>query len=130
MITDIVISMGQTKSRKTRLTHNLYVVELSKKVWGKNKKFRDANPQYNGVLECLYVGMTSHTPAERFKKHKAGHRTKKGIKISSYFVEKYGLFLRPSLYSKFNPLTRAAATKGEGDLANALRKKGYAVWWN
>lgn len=122
--------MGTAKPRKTKLTHNLYVVELSKKVWRENKKFRDANPQYNGVLECLYVGMTSNTPAERFKKHKTGHRTKKGIKISSYFVEKYGLFLRPSLYSKFNPMTKANATKGEGELANLLRKKGYAVWWN
>lgn len=122
--------MASTRSPKTKLTHNLYVVELSKNVWREHKKFRDANPQYNGVLECLYVGMTSQTPTERFKKHKTGYRTKKGIKISSFYVEKYGKFLRPSLYSKFNPLTKSAATRGEGDLANALRKKGYAVWWN
>jgi len=122
--------MGNVKTRKTKLSHNLYVVELSKKVWQENRKFRDANPQYNGALECLYVGMTSHTPADRFKKHKTGYRTKKGVKISSYFVEKYGMFLRPSLYSKFNPMTKAAATSGEGELANQLRKKGYAVWWN
>lgn len=122
--------MGNVKTRKTKLSHNLYVVELSKKVWQENRKFRDANPQYNGALECLYVGMTSHTPADRFKKHKTGYRTKKGVKISSYFVEKYGMFLRPSLYSKFNPMTKVAATSGEGELANQLRKKGYAVWWN
>ncbi len=122
--------MGNVKSQNTKLTHNLYVVELSKNVWKENKKFRDANPQYNGVLECLYVGMTSQTPLERFKKHKLGYRTKKGIKISSFYVEKYGKFLRPSLYSKFNPMTKAKATSGEGQLANLLRKKGYAVWWN
>ena len=122
--------MGNAKSRKSKLTHNLYVVELSKNVWRENKKFRDANPQYNGVLECLYVGMTSQSPSERFKKHKTGYRTKKGIKISSFYVEKYGLFLRPSLYSKFNPMTKSKAVSGEGELANALRKKGYAVWWN
>jgi len=122
--------MANIKSRRIKLTHNLYVVELSKNVWRENRKFRDANPQYNGVLECLYVGMTSNTPAERFKKHKIGYRTKKGVKISSFFVEKYGKFLRPSLYSKFNPMTKNNATKGEGDLAIALRKKGYAVWWN
>lgn len=122
--------MGSIKSKSNRLTHNIYVVELSKKVWQENRKFRDANPQYNGVLECLYVGMTSHTPAERFKKHKTGYKTKRGVKISSSIVEKYGKFLRPSLYSKFNPLNRTDAAKYEGQLAEALRKKGYAVWWN
>ncbi|WP_367172495.1 hypothetical protein [Winogradskyella sp.] len=46
--------------------YRIYVVELSKCVFSENTKFRTANPQYNGVLECLYVGMTSKTPKERF----------------------------------------------------------------
>ena len=81
-------------------------------------------------MGCLYVGMTSHTPQERYKKHKTGYRTKKGIKISSRFVEKYGVFLRPHLYSAFNPLSKRDATDLEKNLANGLKKRGYAVWWN
>lgn len=114
----------------SRLSHNVYVVELSKKVWSESKKFREANPQYKGIKACLYVGMTSHSPQERFKKHITGHRNKKGYKVSSKYVEKYGLFLRPSLYSTFNPLTRVAAAQLEKNLANSLKKRGYAVWWN
>lgn len=115
---------------KKAKSYSVYVVELRKSVWTENAKFRADNPQYNGVLECLYVGMTSHTPKERFKKHKAGYRTKKGIKISSFYVEKYGMYLRPSLYEKYNPMTRAEAVKMEKQLALHLKKQRYAVWWN
>lgn len=118
-------------SKKTKsTTHNVYVVELSKKVWTDSWKFRKSNPQYMGGQGCLYVGMTSHSPKERFRKHKEGFKTKKGIKISSWYVEKYGLYLRPSLYSHLNPLTRSAAKKIEKELAESLRRRGYAVWWN
>lgn len=124
--------MPQTKSvgKSKRLTHNVYVVELDKKVWTEDRKFREANPHYRGMRGCLYVGMTSHSPKERFQKHLTGYRNKKGYKISSKYVEKYGKLLRPSLYSSFNPMSRAAATDMEKALANSLRKRGYAVWWN
>ena len=118
------------KNISLKLSHNLYVVGLSRQVWTDNWKFRKANPHYRGVAGCLYVGMTSHTPQERFKKHKTGHRNKKGFKISSSIVEKYGLYLRPTLYAQLNPMTRMRATKMEGRLAESLRKQGYAVWWN
>lgn len=39
--------------------------------------FPVTNPQFNGVLECLYVGMTSKTPAERFMQHRTGIRQQK-----------------------------------------------------
>jgi len=113
-----------------KLSHSVYVVELSKNVWTKSQKFRDANPHYKGIMGCLYVGMTSQSPQVRFEKHKSGHRTKKGIKISSYFVEKYGLYLRPTLYKNINPLTKIKAAYIEGALAKRLRRQGYAVWWN
>ena len=71
--------------------YRIYVVELSKRVYTLNSKFRTANPQFNGVLECLYVGMTSKTPQERFQQHKTGYRTKKGYKISSNIVEKWNV---------------------------------------
>ncbi len=116
--------------KSPRKNYSVYVVELSKRVWSENRKFKEANIHWMGIMECLYVGMTSHTPEERFKKHKTGYRTKKGIKISSRIVEKYGLYLRPSLYEKLNPLTKAEATKLEEELAISLRRRGYAVWWN
>ena len=116
--------------KKEKLTHNVYVVELHKRVWSERKKFRDANPHYKGIMGCLYVGMTSHSPQERFDKHKAGYRNKKGYKISSSFVENYGLYLRSTLFSHFNPLTREDAALLEKNLAESLRKRGYAVWWN
>ena len=114
------------------MTYRVYVVELSKRVFTENSRFRAANPQFNGVLECLYVGMTSKTPAERFKQHKTGHISKKGYKISAYIVEKYGSYLRPSLYDDLNAkhMTRQEALLIEAKLALDLRRKGYAVWFN
>ena len=111
--------------------YQIYVVELSKRVFTENAKFRAANPQFNGVLECLYVGMTSKTPKERFLQHKTGYRNKKGYKLSSNIVEKYGSYLRPSLYNHIAPMaTRAEALKMERALALELRRKRYAVWFN
>lgn len=111
--------------------YRVYVVELSKRVFTENYRFREANPQFNGVLECLYVGMTSKTPKERFQQHKTGYRNKKGHKLSSYFVQKYGTYLRPSLYNHIKPMsTRSEALKMEKQLALELRRKRYAVWFN
>lgn len=114
-----------------RATYCVYVIELSKKVYSENRRFREANIQFNGVLECLYVGMTSKTPQERFKQHKTGALSKKGHKISANIVEKYGLYLRPSLYNHIDPFTtRTAALKMEKQLTLELRRKRYAVWSN
>jgi len=111
--------------------YRIYVVELSKRVFTENAKFRAANPQFNGVLECLYVGMTSKSPKERFVQHKTGYRNKKGYKLSSNIVEKYGSYLRPSLYNHIDPIpTRAEALKMEETLALELRRQRYAVWYN
>ncbi|MEM1002007.1 MAG: GIY-YIG nuclease family protein [Bacteroidota bacterium] len=111
--------------------YRVYVIELSKKVFSENAKFRAANPQFNGVLECLYVGITSKTPKERFQQHKTGYRNKKGHKLSSNIVEKYGLYLRPSLYNHIDPLvTKTEALEVEKGLALELRRRKYAVWFN
>lgn len=112
------------------LQYRVYVIELSKRVFSENAKFRKANPQFNGVLECLYVGMTSKTPEERFEQHKTGYRSKKGHKISSNIVQKYGLYLRPGLYRHLEPMSRTEALKMEEQLALELRRKRYAVWFN
>jgi predicted GIY-YIG superfamily endonuclease len=114
-----------------RVQYRIYVVELSKKVFSEHRRFRDANPQFNGVLECLYVGMTSKTPKERLEQHKTGFRNAKGHKLSSNIVEKYGKYLRPSLYNHIPPLSnRSDALETEERLALQLRRKGYAVWFN
>ena len=127
------INLHSTKIKSlARSTYRVYVVELSKRVFTEDWKFRAANPQFNGVLECLYVGMTSKTPAERFKQHKTGYVNKKGHKLSAYIVEKYGTYLRPSLYDHLNlkPMTRQQALLMEKKLTLDLRRKGYAVWFN
>ncbi|WP_047245081.1 GIY-YIG nuclease family protein [Maribacter thermophilus] len=114
-----------------KVEYRVYVVELSKKVFTENRKFREANPQFNGVLECLYVGMTSKSPKERFEQHKNGALSKKGYNLSSSIVKKYGLYLRGSLYNHIPPFsTRAEALKMEKILALELRRKRYAVWFN
>ena len=114
------------------LIYKVYVIELSKRVFTEDARFRAANPQFNGVLECLYVGMTSKTPAERLKQHKTGYRNKKGHKLSANIVEKYGRYLRPSLYDHINlkQMNRQEALLMEEKLAWDLRKQGYAVWFN
>lgn len=111
--------------------YRIYVIELHKRVFTENARFRAANPQFNGVLECLYVGMTSKTPKERFEQHKSGYRNAKGHNLSSNIVRKYGSYLRPSLYNHIGPVaTRSEALKIEAALALELRRKRYAVWYN
>src|SRR5580698_9426792 len=101
------------------MRYRVYVIELSKRVFTENTKFRTANPQFNGVLQCLYVGMTSKTPAERFKQHKTGYINKKGHKLSANIVHRYGTYLRPSLYDHINlkSMTKEEALKMEEKLA-------------
>ncbi|MEO6132448.1 MAG: ribose-5-phosphate isomerase [Saprospiraceae bacterium] len=115
-----------------RAIYQVYVIELSKKVFTENIKFRLANPQFNGVLECLYVGMTSKTPAERFKQHKTGYINAKGHKLSASLVQKYGRYLRPTLYHDINSklMNRQEALIMEEKLALDLRRQGYGVWYN
>ena len=126
------ISTDKTLKGLPRYTYSIYVVELSKRVFTENWRFRAANPQFNGVLECLYVGMTSKTPAERLVQHKTGYVNDKGHNLSAYIVRKYGIYLRPSLYEHLNTksMTRLQALAMEKKLALDLRRHGYAVWFN
>ena len=103
--------------------YRVYVIELSKKVFTENRKFREANPQFNGVLQCLYVGMTSKTPKERFEQHKSGYVNKKGHKLSANIVEKYGLYLRGSLFQHIDPMpSRAEALQTEEQFGFRIAK--------
>ncbi|MDM9631742.1 ribose-5-phosphate isomerase [Robiginitalea aurantiaca] len=115
----------------SKTVYRIYVIELSKRVFTENRRFREANPQFNGVLQCLYVGMTSKTPKERFTQHKTGYINKKGHNLASNMVHKYGLYLRPSLYNHILPVkSREEALEMEKQLALELRRKKYAVWFN
>jgi len=114
------------------MAYRVYVIELARRVFNEHARFRAANPQFNGMLQCLYVGMTSKTPEERFLQHKTGYVNKKGHNLASGIVYKYGAYLRPSLYSHLNQkaMSREQALKMEEKLALDLRRKGYAVWFN
>ena len=113
-----------------KIEYSVYVVELSKRVFTDSAKFRNANPQFNGSMQCVYVGMTSKSPTERFEQHKSGYINKKGYKLSSNIVEKYGKYLRPSLYVNLNPMrTQTEALKMEEQLGLELRRQKYAVWF-
>lgn len=113
------------------MPYRVYVIELSRRAFTENWRFRSANPQFNGVLQCLYVGMTSKTPRERFEQHRSGYRNAKGYNLASGIVRKYGMYLRPSLYNHLPALkTRGEALKLEKELGLELRRKGYAVWFN
>lgn len=102
-----------------RLRHHVYVIELLEDSL-KRKKFRELNPGYDPSKPPLYVGSTGHTPEERFANHKSGVK-------GNTFVQKYGLKLRPDLYSKYNPMTFIDADKKEIELAASLRAQGYPV---
>ena len=100
--------------------HNVYVLELKKKVLEK-RRFREANPDHDPDKDCLYVGMTGLTPEQRFENHRNGQR-------GSRYVKKYGRCLRRRLYQRYNPMTYDDAVKMEVELAENLRAKGHAVW--
>jgi SNF2 family DNA or RNA helicase len=97
--------------------HNVYVVELDKKVLDR-KKVRDLNPSYNPDKPPLYVGMSGLSAEERFKKHK------EGLKANTW-VKNHGLKLRPEFHK--NRLSFFEAEKAEELLAKKLRRQGYPV---
>ena len=107
--------------RKNRRQHySVYVVELSPEVL-KHARFRRANPDYDVLKPCVYVGMTGISPDARFDKHKAGIQANR-------FVMRYGLRLMPELYEVYNPMPYDGARDMEVELAISLRGKGYGVW--
>ena len=110
------------------MSYNVYVIELDKE-FGETKKAKDANPFRNPDKPYVYVGYTSKTPKERFKQHMSGMPGKKGYKLCSKVVYKYGIRLMPSLYAEYNPISsKKEAMKTEILLAESLRKRGYTVW--
>lgn len=103
-----------------RLTHNVYVVELSPDVLAE-PRFRRRNPHYLEGQPCVYVGMTGLAVDERFANHKRGHK-------GNAFVQRHGTRLLPDLFAHLNPMPYEAALAMERELAEDLRQQGYGVW--
>ena len=101
---------------------NLYVIRLDDAVL-QERKFREKNPDYRPGKPCMYVGVTSHDPASRFKQHKDGYK-------ASPVVRKYGKYLMRKKFEHDNPVPADEAEIRERALAVELRSKGYAVWQN
>ena len=102
-------------------TKNLYVIRLDEAVL-EDSKFRNENPEYRPGKPCVYVGVTSLTPEERFAQHQRGEMAGKG------YVTKYGQYLMRRRYEHRNPVVPAEAEDKERELAESLRRKGFAVW--
>lgn len=77
-------------SRPRRHHHQVYVVELSDRVW-KEPSLRTANPGSQLSEPLVYVGTTGLDPALRFDRHKAGAQANR-------FVLQYGQRLLLQLY--------------------------------
>ena len=113
---------GPASGNQGRLK-NLYVIRLDDAVLRK-RKFRERNPDYRTGKPCVYVGVTAHDPAFRFKQHKDGGR------LASQIVAQYGKYLMRKKYEHLNPVPAAEGEEWEKDLAIDLQRKGYGVWWN
>jgi len=108
------------KRRHSERRFHVYVIELDRAVL-KNKRFASANPNHDPEKPCVYVGMTAKSPDERFAQHRAGYK-------ASRYPRKYGRWLRRRLYERFNPMTYEEACAREIELADELRRRGFAVW--
>ena len=111
---------GRSPNSSRRHHYSVYVVELAPEVL-QHARFRRANPSYDAMKPCVYVGMTGVDPDVRFDKHKAGIQANR-------FVMLYGLRLMPELYAAYNPMPYDGARDMEVELAISLREKGYGVW--
>ena len=97
--------------------HSVYVVLLEAAAL---RTTRLARPNPKRGKPCVYVGMTGLKPEERFANHKRGIKAALAVKC-------YGIRLLPELYAHLNPMPYEAAVQMEMDLAEDLRRAGYAV---
>jgi hypothetical protein len=99
--------------------HCVYVVLLDPLVRGHKRDAEKKNRTRKKL--CVYVGLTGHTPDERFFNHKNGLK-------SASVVKRFGVRLLPELYEHLNPMPYEAAVQMEKDLAEDLRSEGYVVF--
>ena len=99
--------------------HNVYVVLLLPEA-AELREITAANRDRDPKKPCVYVGMTGLAPEERFENHKKGLKAAKVVRL-------YGVRLMPELYEDYNPMPFDAAVVMERELAEDLRRQGYAV---
>ena len=108
----------------SNVSYSVYVIDLKEDVL-KERKFREANPRYVEGNPCVYVGSTACTPDKRFQQHRRGYKHNR-------YAERYGVELSKKVDKNALPrmshTTRRAAEAQEQELADELRKKGWAVW--
>jgi hypothetical protein len=122
-------------AKKNKEEFYVYVIGL-KAEFAKTKAAKKQNPNFvpGPNKRCYYVGYSSNTPEVRYNQHITGYINKKGHKIFSKIVYKFGYKrngLRPRRYKNINPLpSQEAAMKMEVELAEKLRKngKGHCVY--
>jgi hypothetical protein len=110
---------ARTTEKPTTGHHNVYVVLLDDAV-NELRKVTRANPDRDPAKPSVYVGLTGLDPEQRFQNHKLGIR-------SVSLVKHHGVRLMPELYAHLNPMPYEAAAQMERDLADDLRRDGYAV---
>ena len=121
---DALIAAWKQKARqaaRVKKPRNLYVITLHPDVL-QQKAFLEVNPGYIEGMPCVYVGITIHTPGDRFQQHKVGYR-------SSKYPRKYGIELALDLLDGFDE-TGLSDREKEPALAGWLREQGIAVWTN
>ena len=75
----------------------------------------------------VYVGETSKTPEERFRQHMTGARSTKGHSLSSRWVSRFGVRLRPDLAPPEFFLTVEESENAEARCRLQLEQAGYIV---
>ncbi len=101
------------------MLRHLYVIILKPTVLN-DTRFVEANPDYPGRRLCLYVGLSCHPPAIRFKQHRERIH-------ASRIVRKYGTRVFDEKCDT-TLANYARAEQQERELASKLRAEGYAVW--
>ncbi len=101
---DMAVQCGRAFEARTkgtsRATKSVYAVLL-----------RDDEKDRWGV----YIGMTGHTPEQRYWNHKKGHK-------ASRWVQRFGVTLIPSLFSHLNPCESEEAQELEKLVLAKLRE--------
>ncbi len=121
---DACIAQWRNKARaaaQAKRARNLYIITLHPEVLA-CRDFRRANPNYREGMPCVYVGLSIHTPGDRYQQHKMGYR-------SSKYPKKYGVELALELMDGFDPGGLSDEDQ-EYALADWLRDQGYGVWQN
>lgn len=87
-----------------------------------SERVQRENPDADPDMPVVYVGQSSHPPAERLERHLAGERANR-------YVRDHFLHELPALYEPPNPLTERESLEKEEALARELRACGYTVIW-